>query len=86
LLEAVDRRRRLAIVTNPAGDVTGVAVLNGGPLDGREHPIEEDTGELRVVMTDGQQHRYVRTLERHALRGGRSALVFVWAGRYHGPT
>ena len=30
--------------------------------DGRtEHPIESDTDELCVVMTDGQQHRYVRT-------------------------
>lgn len=65
--------------------MAGVAVLNGGPLDGREHPIEEDTDELCVVMTDGQQHRYVRTLERQALRG-RSALVFAWAGRYYGPT
>ena len=39
---------------NPEGDVAGVAVLNGGPMD--------------------------------ALPGGRSALVFAWAGRYDGPT
>jgi hypothetical protein len=55
-------------------------------MDGREHPIGEDTDELCVVMTDGQQHRYLRTAGRQALPGGRSALVFEWAGRHYGPT
>ena len=60
-------------------------MLHGGPMDGREHPIEADTAELCVVMTDGQQHRYVRTVDGQNLPDGRMALVFDWAGRYHGP-
>jgi hypothetical protein len=48
-------------------------------------PIEGDTDELCVVMTDGQQHRCVRTEGVQVLPGGRSALVFDWTGRYHGP-
>jgi hypothetical protein len=63
----------------------GVAVLNGGPMDGREHPIDADTGELCIVMTDGQQHRYVRTVDVQTLPDGRSAPVFDWTGRYYGP-
>jgi hypothetical protein len=31
----------------------GNAVLDGGPLDGREHSVEPDTTELLVVMEDG---------------------------------
>jgi hypothetical protein len=54
-------------------------------MDGREHPIESDTDELCVVMTDGQQHRYVRTASVQDLPDGRSALVFDWTGRYYGP-
>jgi hypothetical protein len=62
-----------------------VVVLSGGPMDGREHSIEDETGELCVVMTDGQQHRYVRTDNLQVLPDGRSALVFEWTGRYFGP-
>jgi hypothetical protein len=69
----------------PGSDLAGVAVLSGGPMDGREHPIEGDTDELCVVMTDGQQHRYVRTVDVKPLPDGRSAVVFKWAGRYYGP-
>jgi hypothetical protein len=36
-------------------------------------------------MTDGQQHRYLRTSDIQPLRDGRSASVFDWAGRYYGP-
>jgi hypothetical protein len=36
-----------------------VAVLDRGPLDGREHPAAADIDELVVEMTDG--HRYRRT-------------------------
>ncbi len=73
------------MVTN-AGRAPGpVAVLDGGPMDGREHPIEGDTDELCVIMADGQQHRYVRTEGLQALPGGRSAAVFAWSGRYYGP-
>jgi hypothetical protein len=61
------------------------AVLDGGPLDGTRHTIDADADELGVVMTDGQQHQYLRTDEFQALEDGRSALVFRWNGRYHGP-
>jgi hypothetical protein len=64
---------------------TGSAVFNLGPMDGREQPVTDDTDELCVVMTDGQQHRYVRTAELRPLTGGRMAVVFDWAGRYYGP-
>jgi hypothetical protein len=70
---------------NTDGDLVGIAVLNGGPMDGREYPIEGDTGALSVVMSDGQQHRYMRTEYVQPLPEGRSALVFDWAGRYYGP-
>jgi len=69
----------------PESDLAGVAVLSGGPMDGREHPIEGNTDELCVVMTDGQQHLYVRTVDFQPLPDGRSALVFEWTGRYYGP-
>ena len=54
-------------------------------MDGQEQPIETDTDELCVAMTDGQQHRYLRTNEVQRLPDGRSAVVFDWAGRYYGP-
>jgi len=73
------------VTLHPDNGLAGVAVLNGGPMDGREHPIESDTDELCVVMTDGQQHRYVRTASVQDLPDGRSALVFDWTGRYYGP-
>lgn len=61
------------------------AVFLLGPLDGQEQPIAGDTDELSVVMSDGQQHRYVRTDELCRLPGGRSGVVFEWTGRYYGP-
>jgi hypothetical protein len=70
---------------NPDSDLAGIAVLSGGPMDGREHPIEGDTDELSVIMSDGQQHRYVRTEYVQPLPDGRSALVFDWTGRCYGP-
>ena len=66
-------------------EAADVVVLNGGPMDGREHSIEDDTAELCVVMTDGQQHRYRRTIATQSLPDGRLAQVFEWAGRYYGP-
>jgi hypothetical protein len=62
-----------------------VAVFSGGPMDGRERSIEDDTAELSVVMTDGEQHRYRRTNRVERLSDDRSAVVFAWAGRYYGP-
>jgi hypothetical protein len=67
------------------GEPADLAVLSGGPMDGREQSIESGTAELGVVMTDGQQHRYRRTNEVQHLPDGRSAAVFDWAGRYYGP-
>jgi hypothetical protein len=54
-------------------------------MDGQAHPIEGDTAELCVVMTDGQQHRYRRTEDVQTLPDGRMAVIFDWAGRYYGP-
>ncbi len=67
-----------------SADVADVVVLNGGPMDGREHSIEADTVELCVVMTDGHQHRYRRTSATQSLPDGRTAPVFDWVGRYYG--
>lgn len=61
------------------------AVFRLGPMDGQEHPIEGDTNELSVVMSDGQQHRYVRTDTLQRLPDGRLGVVFDWIGRYYGP-
>ena len=65
---------------------SGTAVFSRGPMDGQEHPIENNADELCVAMTDGQQHRYARTEDVQRLPDGRSAVVFVWVGRYYGPT
>lgn len=69
----------------PGADLADVAVLDGGPMDGREHPDDWDTEQLCVIMTDGQQHRYVRTDRIEVLPDGRSAVVFAYRGRYYGP-
>jgi hypothetical protein len=58
--------------------------LDGGPLDGKSWR-ELDTDELIVVMSDGQRHRYVRTVRSQRLPDGTLARVFAWAGRFHGP-
>jgi len=63
----------------------GAAVLNGGPMDGRQHLVEGDTDDLCVIMTDGQTHQYIRTERIQELPDGRSALVFDYGGRYYGP-
>lgn len=70
---------------HPESDLVEAAVFRGGPMDGQEHSIESETSELCVVMTDGQQHRYVRTDDFQILSDGRSALVYKWTGRYLGP-
>jgi hypothetical protein len=73
------------VSSDPTGAANGSAVLNRGPMDGIEHPVEDDTTELCIVMTDGAQHRYRRTTEMQSLPDGRMAVVFEWAGRYYGP-
>lgn len=67
------------------GDRVERAVFRLGPMDGQEHQIDGDTDELSVVMSDGQQHRYMRTDEVQRLADGRLGVVFDWTGRYYGP-
>jgi hypothetical protein len=59
----------------------GNAVLDGGPLDGREHRVEPDTAELLVVMEDGSRHLYVACDRVQALSDGRVVPVFEHRGR-----
>jgi hypothetical protein len=61
-----------------------LAVLDGGPMDGREHTVETAAGELLVLMTDGAQHLYERTSEVQGLPAGPMAVVFRWKGRHYG--
>lgn len=70
---------------NSGSASVSLAVFSRGPMDGQVHPIEGDTDELSVVMTDGQQQRYVRTDDVQRLPNGGSAVVFDWVGRYYGP-
>ncbi len=53
-------------------------------MDGKEHPADWDTEQLCVIMTDGQQQRYVRTERTQVLPDGRSAVVFEYRGRHYG--
>jgi hypothetical protein len=89
--EPRDFRRGICFVDRP-GDTLEImerpqrlAVLNGGPMDGRQQNVEDDTDELSVVMSDGQQHRYLRTDRAQPLPHGGLVLVFDWVGRYYGP-
>jgi hypothetical protein len=60
---------------------TGNAVLDGGPLDSREHQVEPDTAELMVVMADGSRHLYAACDRRQTLPDGRAVPVFEHRGR-----
>lgn len=59
----------------------GNAVLDGGPLDGREHPVEPDTTELVVVMDDGARHLYAACERVQRRPDGRLLPVFEYRGR-----
>jgi hypothetical protein len=61
------------------------AIFNLGPMDGQKQLFDRATDELSVVMSDGQQHRYLRTNEVRPLSEGGLAVIFNWAGRYYGP-
>jgi hypothetical protein len=50
-------------------------------MDGREHPVQRDTDELLVLLTDGQHHQYERSGTLEKLPSGRVAPVFQWRGR-----
>ena len=64
-------------VTQAEGDRPIVVVLDGGPLDGT--PFTEIEGdELDIVMSEGQQHRYVRTGSAQRPPDGPLAQVFAW--------
>ena len=75
----------MQMVPGPTSDLQEEAVLDGGPMDGNRQAVDADTDQLCVVMTDGQQHQYLRTDEFQAVEDGQSALVFRWNGRYYGP-
>jgi hypothetical protein len=59
------------------------AVLDGGPMDGREHPVHADTTELIVVMSDGDQYRYIGCARVQALPDGNVVPVFEYRGRHY---
>ncbi len=73
------------MASGPDSDLQEEAVLDGGPLDGNRRAVDADTEQLCAVMTDGQQHHYLRTDEFLTLEDGHSVLVFRWNGRYYGP-
>ena len=75
----------MSVSSTPDSDLADSVILDGGPLDGREHPATTDTERLCVIMTDGQQHQYIRTGRTQELPGGRSALVFEYGDRHFGP-
>ncbi len=62
-------------------DEAGQAVLDGGPLDGREHSVEADTAELLVVMEDGSRYVYVACQRVQTLPDGHVVPVFEYRGR-----
>jgi hypothetical protein len=62
-------------------EAAGTAVLEGGPLDGREHAISSDIDELLVVMTDGARHLYAACQRTQLLPDGRVVPVFEYRGR-----
>jgi hypothetical protein len=56
-----------------------------GRWDGNRQPVDAETNQLSVVMSDGQQHRYLRTGEFWIDEDDRNRAVFTWEGRYFGP-
>jgi hypothetical protein len=59
----------------------GNAVLDGGPLDGREHRVDPDSAELLVVMEDGARHVYAWCRRVQRRPDGRLLPVFEYQGR-----
>jgi hypothetical protein len=57
------------------------AVLDGGPLDGREHRVKADSAELLVVMEDGSRYLYSACDRVQRLANGQVAPVFEFRGR-----
>lgn len=61
----------------------GNAVLDGGPLDGREHRVEPDAVELLVVMEDGSGYLYVACERVQKLPDGQVVPVFEYRGGHY---
>ena len=59
-----------------------VAVLDGGPMDGRTHAVESGVSELRITMADGTRHLYERTEEFGPVQEGGIGPIFRWKGRF----
>ena len=62
-------------------EAAGNALLDGGPLDAKEHRLEPETAELLVVMEDGARHLYVASHRVQALPDERVVPVFEYRGR-----
>lgn len=60
---------------------SGNSVLDGGPLDGREHLVEPDTEELLVEMEDGSRYLYARCERVQRRPDGRLLPVYEYRGR-----
>ena len=58
-------------------------IFEGGPLDGKTW-ADLDEDEAHILMSDGQRHRYVRTVEFQEATDGSLVQVFRWAGRHFG--
>jgi hypothetical protein len=67
--------------STPEGGIV-LAVMNGGPIDGRIYAAEPKVNELLVTMADRSRHRYERTREFGHLPDGGQGPVFRWSGRY----
>jgi hypothetical protein len=67
----------------PVGGVAlALAVLDGGPGDGREHMVRAETIAFRMNGDDGSRHLYERVPTERVLPDGRRAVIFRWRGRY----
>jgi hypothetical protein len=80
--DAIARSGIICKVAAPDGDVARIAILDGGPLDGREHRVPAGTAELMIRMTDGAQHLYVVSDRTQELPDGRVVPVFEYGGRH----
>ena len=81
--ERWDGKRAESVEIATGDSESGWAQLVGGPCDGRLDPLEAETVELQVVMSDGQQHVYRRTDTRRESHG-RMVVLFGWVGRQYG--
>ena len=57
------------------------SILDGGPLDGREHLVDADTEELLVQMEDGSIYLYAISEKVQRSLDGRLLPVYEYRGR-----